>query len=46
MIYGYVSGAIYKEGIGDIDFIYGKSGDKGYGLAHINTRDYPARCCL
>ena len=35
---GYVSGAIYKEGIGDIDFIYGKSGKDGYGLAHIIER--------
>lgn len=35
---GYVSGAIYKEGIGDIDFIYGKPGKNGYGLAHIIER--------
>lgn len=35
---GYVSGAIYKEGIGDIDFIYGESGKNGYGLAHIIER--------
>ena len=35
---GYVSGAIYKEGIGDIDFIYGKPGKKGYGLVHIIER--------
>lgn len=35
---GYVSGAIYKDGIGAIDFIYGKSGKDGYGLAHIIER--------
>lgn len=35
---GYVSGAIYKEGIGDIDFIYGEPGKNGYGLAHIIER--------
>lgn len=35
---GYVSGAVYKEGIGDIDFIYGQPGKNGYGLAHIIER--------
>lgn len=35
---GYVSGAVYKEGIGDIDFIYGEPGKNGYGLAHIIER--------
>ena len=36
---GQVRGAIHKEGVGDIDFIWGKVTDakrhKGYGLAHI-----------
>ena len=32
---GYVPRAIHKEGIGDIDFVYGKGGETGYGLAHI-----------
>lgn len=35
---GYVSNAMYKEGIGNIDFIYGKGGKNGYGLAHILER--------
>lgn len=35
---GYVSNAMYKEGIGYIDFIYGKRGKDGYGLAHIIER--------
>lgn len=35
---GYVSNAMYKEGIGYIDFIYGKGGKDGYGLAHIIER--------
>jgi|GEM_PF-2681264 len=35
---GYVRAAMRKEGIGDIDFVYGKDGDKGYGLAHIVER--------
>lgn len=35
---GYVSNAMYKEGVGYIDFIYGKGGKKGYGLAHILDR--------
>lgn len=32
---GHVPAAIYKEGIGDIDFVYGEGGKYGYGLAHI-----------
>lgn len=35
---GYVSNAMYKEGVGNIDFIYGKGGKNGYGLAHILER--------
>ncbi|MDE7169416.1 MAG: hypothetical protein K2N67_04395 [Mucispirillum sp.] len=39
---GYVPKAIYKEGIGDIDFVYGEAGEsgtaQGYGLAHIIRR--------
>jgi len=32
---GHVPSAIYKEGIGNIDFVYGEAGEEGYGLAHI-----------
>lgn len=32
---GEVAGAIHKPGVGDIDFVYGKTGADGYGLAHI-----------
>lgn len=39
---GYVPGAIYKKGIGLIDFVWGIAGEagteKGYGLAHIIRR--------
>lgn len=35
---GYVPNAITKEGLGGIDFVYGKRGKKGYGLAHIVER--------
>ena len=37
---GYVPKAIYKEGIGYIDFVYGEAGTGkgGYGLAHIIRR--------
>lgn len=35
---GYVAGAAYKEGIGDIDFVYGETGEHGYGIAHIIER--------
>ena len=32
---GFVPKAFYKNGIGDIDLVWGKGGKKGYGLAHI-----------
>ncbi|MBP3513303.1 MAG: hypothetical protein J6J74_02265, partial [Elusimicrobiaceae bacterium] len=32
---GHVPAAIYKEGIGNIDLVYGEGGKYGYGLAHI-----------
>ena len=32
---GYVPNAIYRQGVGDIDFVYGEDGITGYGLAHI-----------
>lgn len=32
---GFVPAAIHKDGIGYIDFVYGKGGITGYGLAHI-----------
>lgn len=32
---GYVPAAMHKDGIGDIDFVYGKGGTTGYGLAHV-----------
>ena len=35
---GYVPAAISKEGVGDIDFVWGKTGNSGYGLAHIIER--------
>ena len=39
---GYVPGAIYKKGIGLIDFVWGipgeKGTEKGYGLSHIIRR--------
>lgn len=39
---GYVPKAIYKSGIGDIDFVWGIPGqkftEKGYGIAHIIRR--------
>lgn len=37
---GYVPNAIYKEGIGDIDLVWGEEGKGkgGYGLAHIIRR--------
>lgn len=39
---GHVPAAINKEGVGDIDFVYGEPGDAGtkdgYGLAHIIRR--------
>ncbi len=35
---GYVPAAMYREGIGDIAFIWGKGGRKGYGLAHAIER--------
>ena len=39
---GYVPKAIYKHGIGDIDFVWGEAGERGtgegYGLSHIIRR--------
>lgn len=38
---GFVPKAIYKKGIGNIDFPWGKHDiftDKGYGIGHINSR--------
>ena len=37
---GYVPNAIYKEGIGDIDIVWGEAGTgkSGYGLSHIIRR--------
>ena len=32
---GYVPAAMHKEGIGYIDFVYGKGGTTGYGLVHV-----------
>ncbi len=35
---GYVEGAFYKQGLGDIDLVWGKGGKEGYGLEHILER--------
>lgn len=35
---GHVPAAINKEGVGDIDFVWGEPGPQGYGLAHIIER--------
>ena len=35
---GYVPAAIHKEEVGDVDFVWGKEGKDGYGLAHIIER--------
>lgn len=35
---GYVPAAFHKEGIGDIDLVYGEGGPTGYGLAHISEK--------
>lgn len=35
---GHVPAAIHKDGIGDIDFVWGEDGPQGYGLAHIIER--------
>ena len=35
---GYVPSAIYKENLGNIDFVWGKTGKDGFGLAHILER--------
>ncbi|MDR2883578.1 MAG: hypothetical protein LBV09_00540 [Deferribacteraceae bacterium] len=35
---GHVPKAIYKEGVGEIDFVWGEDGASGYGLAHIVER--------
>ncbi|WQT35685.1 DUF3519 domain-containing protein [Helicobacter pylori] len=32
---GQVAGAAYREDLGGIDFVWGKDGKSGYGLAHI-----------
>ena len=32
---GEVPGAMKRKELGNIDFIYGKQGEQGYGLAHI-----------
>lgn len=32
---GFVPSAIFRDGVGDIDFVYGEKGATGYGLAHI-----------
>ncbi|GAA8091136.1 hypothetical protein Neuguinea78_14720 [Helicobacter pylori] len=32
---GHVGGAFYKQGLGDIDLVWGKGGKEGYGLEHI-----------
>ena len=32
---GFVPAAFYKEGIGDVELVWGKGGADGYGLAHI-----------
>jgi len=35
---GEAVGALYKKGVGDIDLVWGKGGEKGYGLAHIGDK--------
>ncbi len=35
---GYVEGAFHKQGLGDIDLVWGKGGKDGYGLEHILER--------
>lgn len=35
---GFVPKAFHKDGIGDIDLVWGKGGKDGYGLAHIIER--------
>ncbi|WP_331273547.1 DUF3519 domain-containing protein, partial [Helicobacter pylori] len=32
---GQVAGAAYRDDLGEIDFVWGKDGKSGYGLAHI-----------
>lgn len=32
---GQVAGAAYRDDLGGIDFVWGKDGKSGYGLAHI-----------
>ena len=32
---GFVPNAVSKEGIGDIDFVWGKGGKRGHGVSHI-----------
>ncbi|MBQ9406631.1 MAG: hypothetical protein IJU37_07860, partial [Desulfovibrio sp.] len=40
---GHVPAAFHKEGLGDIDLPWGKSGKKGFGLAHIIERRNSAK---
>ncbi len=35
---GHVPAALHKEGVGDIDLVWGEEGPQGYGLAHIIER--------
>ena len=35
---GHVPSAVIKDGVGGIDFVWGKGGKDGYGLAHIIER--------
>src|SRR5882724_10578172 len=32
---GEIPGALYRKGLGDIDLVFGKNGENGFGLAHI-----------
>lgn len=35
---GEIPGAMNRTGLGDIDFVYGRGGEDGYGLAHIEEK--------